>query len=298
MKTTTQFLMMMSVLFLTLAGCSKDDDNNIDEPDDGRTAEQLTQEILGKWTFGDDLSFEARGIPTSNPLAKARTRSVLSKSRILAGTPDIIAGGTATGVIGAGFIEFLADGTFFILDADGNLFTGNYTATNGETIDLSGFGSITDITFADGRIDFVLRYVNAGQTRTFEIRANKAAEIPASERTSLICRTWELERIVAGWDGFENSGISKVTVTFSPSGTYVFQFFEGNGGLIAADVEYWKWHPTDANKFLSWAAADTEPTSNYDDYSVNILELTASQLEIASYYNGNVDTHLIFKAVQ
>ena len=281
---TTQFLVMaLSALVFAFAGCSKDnDDNGI--PDNSLTAEQLKAEILGKWTF-------TSGISLQSGLAKQSTK----KPRF-AGLRNNIAEAPRQGAT-SGFIEFLADGTFFILDAQGNFFAGDYTTKAGQVIDLSDFGSIKEIRIKDGGLDCTITYTRLGQNHTLEIHADKAADIPAGERTTLLCRTWEVERIIAGWDEQElaQEGVTRITATFSPSGTYVFRFFRANGDLVLAEAEYWKWHPTDTNRFVYWTTEDVGQIDN-DENAVRILKLTQSQLEVASYDGDDVNTHLVFKA--
>jgi len=187
MRTTTHFLMMAaSVSVMLFAGCSKDNDDT-GTPDNGLTAEQLKAEILGKWTFNGSVSLQAVAPASGISLQSGFVKQGLKPS-LLASLPNIMADTPPAGTTG-GFIEFLADGTFFILDAQGNFFTGDYTAKAGQTIDLSGFGSIKEIKFADGRLDCVVTYTRSGQNRTLEIRANKATNIPANDRTTLLCRT-------------------------------------------------------------------------------------------------------------
>lgn len=321
-KTILFFTGLCAICALLFTACSKDnntkpDIDDTEEPKDQGTAEQLQKDIIGKWTIdGNGLNIMASTAQSKSLKASASNRMASTK---IASTNTMSTSTTSA------FIEFLADGTFIILDSNGNVSIGDYTAKDGQTIDLSGFGSIKDIKFADGNIDCVIHYTQSDSPKTLNIKAKKAVQISASDRTTLLCRTWQVERIENKWSYsnwneqtndydkvwehyiWENGlwtgdteglvEFNKFIVRFSVSGTYLAQIYDKQGKLIEATVEYWKWHPNDNNKFISWLPEDAEPTNDYADHEVNVLQLTQSLFEIKSYGDEGEFLHMTFKAV-
>lgn len=319
---------LIALLSLLFIACSKDKDNNHDnkpdteEPTDKGTAEQLQKDIIGKWTIdGNGLNIMA---------STAQSKSLKATAFYHMASTKIASTNTMSTSTTTAFIEFLADGTFIILDNNGNVSTGDYTAKDGQTIDLSGFGSIKDIKFENGNISCVIHYEQSGSAKTLTVKAKKAVQIAASERTTLLCRTWQVERMeskgfIMKWNNQNNdydkiwehyiwnNGIwdiryidedsklvefEKFIVQFSPSGTYLAQIYDKQGKLIEASVEYWKWHPTDANKLIAWTNDEPEPTSNFDDAISDIPELTQSKLSIQLHGDDDEYQHMTFKAVK
>ncbi len=83
-------------------------------------------------------------------------------------------------------------------------------------------------------------------------------------------------------DGNEMHPVDRVTFLLSPSGTYLVQFFSANK-LIRAEVANWKWHHTDADKFVYWWEEEPSSTEE-DDFSIVITRLTSTLLEIDEKY--------------
>jgi hypothetical protein len=307
--------------------CSKDDDtkpdtdntDNTEEPTNNGSAETLQKQILGKWVI-DDNSFIIE-----SAVAKAGLKAIASNHKA---STKIASTNTAN--VSNAFIEFLADGTFIVFDNNGYVSTGNYTAKDGQTIDLTGFGAIKDIKFENDNINCVIHYDN----KTLTIKAKKSAVIPASDRAILLCRTWQVERIENGswyninWVTNNDTGtlsyetvwqesvwengvwthnveyedihpveFKQFIVHFSPSGTYLAQIYDKENNLIEASVEYWKWHPNNQNKLITWTQEEIEPTSDYDDYTTDVVELTQLKLLIESHGDDDDYQHMTFKAV-
>lgn len=290
-KTTLYFTGFFAVCTLLFTACSKNNDpkpdiDDTENPTNTITAEQLRENIIGKWTI------EGNGLNIAPSSIKPRL-TASAHNRL---TSNIIAGTNGTAATSA-FIEFLEDGTFIILDSNGNVSTGDYTAKDGQTIDLSGFGSIKDIKFDADNINFVIYFDN----KTLTIKAKKSAVIPASDKTTLLCRTWELEHRIKGWDEIPTAGVTKSLLTFSKSGTFLARFYNNKGEVVMTATEYWKWHPTDANRIWNWSAdwaEEIEATDKYDDFavSISVLQLTQTKFEMTTRDNGVVTHHLIFKA--
>jgi hypothetical protein len=138
-----------------------------------RCSKKTKKDVLGKWTFINaafpktSSAFEGKTTIT-NPTLKsmARLSAIANVSDVAPKT---------------GFIEFINDNTYLIYDAKGNYFTDKFEAKDGQTIDLSGFGTIKEIKFTEGKIDFKITYNSSNQT--ISISANKASAMTLNERT-------------------------------------------------------------------------------------------------------------------
>lgn len=328
-KTILFFTGFFAVCTLLFTACSKNNDpkpdiDDTEEPTNKGAAEQLKKDIIGKWTI-EGSTFVVKSATAKTGLNASASKRMASAK--IAATKNT----TAT----TAFIEFLEDGTFIILDNNGNVSTGDYTAKDGQTIDLSGFGSIKDIKFDNSNISCVMHYTQSGSAKTLTVKGKKTVQISASDRTTLLCQRWQVEQIKQGgwywinWFTNNDTGEStyetvwqesawengiwienphyddihpvefeKFIVQFSPSGTYLAQMYDNQGKLIEATVEYWKWHPTDANKLVTWTSDEPEPTSNFNDAISDITELTQSKLSIQSHGDDDEYQHITFKSIQ
>jgi uncharacterized repeat protein (TIGR01451 family) len=264
-------------------------------PENNGDVEQLKKDIIGKWN-AEGTNFETA------PAKAARKAGSLSAG--ISGTNRAARVSSSATSQSGGFIEFFTDGTFIIYDALQNFYTGNYHVKDGVSIDLSGFGAIHDIKIQGGKIDFILSYQQSGQQKTLQITANKAAAVPTSERTQLLCRTWELEYFEEGIDSagnwretyWENGKVyekkngvweitdefSKFLLTFSDYGTYMITVHDDKGEIRENGFEManWKWHPIDSSKLLIWDGEEPITETEYNNRSLFlIIKLTEEQLE-------------------
>ncbi len=274
------FLATLSASLFFIA-CSKKGSGTEENPQDPAIA-QLYKTIQGKWEFD---------VPTSLGRKEKQTSTSKRFSTFLLPVVDqsfvVKRGGDAVN----GFIEFLSDSTFILSDEEMNVFTGRFTVKDGATISLAGFGEISEIKFTQNVINFIVSYSSPNKKIT--IKANKAAAITLDDKTKMLTRNWLLtdekdgkeiydEGIETNPDGNEMQPVDKVTLLLSSSGTYLVQFFYANK-LISAEVANWKWHRTDANKFVYWW--EEEPTSQEeDDFSITVVRLTNSLLETSERY--------------
>lgn len=180
-------------------------------------------------------------------------------------------------------IEFLSDSTYIIVSGD-EVFTGTFTATDTTSINLTGFGALSEIKIAGEKMNFKLSY----QGNYIAISANKAATITLTETTKLLCKRWLIAKEEYGDTLYENSyNADKLIVLFSSSGTYLVQSLLKDS-LLSADISNWQWHPTQANTFLYWWDDNED-----DKMPVVIDELTNSILKLTETYteNSEIFTH-------
>jgi hypothetical protein len=256
-----------------LAACSKDDSPKKDSP-----ANVLYSKVLGKWSFGG-VVIEARKKPVEkgSPLSR-KLSSGLAKEADM----------------GAGFIEFLSDSSYFIYDAAGNVFSGQFSPKDSTSISLGAFGSISNISFAEKNIGFLLTY-NGGKTLTIE--ANKAEPIVMDDRSKLLCRTWyvtkeEAGEALLGWEfEYNDNGhvdsvyIDSVGIQLTGSGTYIVQTFSKKV-VQSAEMANWKWDATKSDRFLYWWGNDVpNPETDF----VTVRELTSSVLKTSELMDLNGD---------
>lgn len=107
MKKSTWLPLLLTLCLALLFACSKDKDPDPGQPVIEKTKEQLSAEILGKWTLG---------------LASARTSA------------DI------------GSIEFLADSTFIYQELSKNSVVGKYLIVSGNEVTLAKNGKVSGVT--------------------------------------------------------------------------------------------------------------------------------------------------------
>jgi len=169
-------------------------------------------------------------------------------------------------------IEFLSDSTYIVEMSDSTVTTGSFTVTDSTSITLGNFGNLTQIKITGEKINFQITYDGS----TLSVSANKAAEIPDSDKTKLLCRTWLLTHELSGDSAYlDEDGVDKITILFSNTGTYLTQYLK-QGVVIDAQMAHWKWHPTIPDAIVDLAGDDTS-----DDNYLLITELTNSSFKFS-----------------
>lgn len=294
-----------------VAGCTKDHVKLPDEEEPARTAEQLRKGVLGKWLF-NGTSFEAiASVKTQarqgNRLVLGPLKSAMARNSIMAET-----GGAADQ---SGFIEFLDDGTYFLHGGGDRFFIGTFAVKNGQTIDLSDFGSIAEIEFTSGKMDFQLLYTSTNTK--FTLLASKVAEIGSDDRTKLLTGTvWQISQEEDGKALYDEGielydendqfvrvqPIDKAIVHFTISGTCAVQF-SYQSARVQADIQNWKWHTSEANKLMYYNNGEAVDESRDAGFLI-FTELTNSMLRMTNYQesednNGNIgEGKFVLKSLQ
>ena len=285
MKKVPLFLLAgMTLLF----SCSKNDDNATDPTQEA--AAKLQKDIQGKWLFSTDIVIGRKAIRAVN----YTNRSMFGRPTHEEVTVNSVNGTTSSM---PGFIEFNSDSTYIIFDENGQVYTGKFESKTGDSIVLSGIGSLSGISISGSTLNFKLFYQKDNKTIT--ITSNKAPEVPASDRTTLLCQhAWYIadEASGADWIGetgveFDEQGnetvytIDSVGFIMSKSGTYLVQEF-GSGKLRAARMANWKWHSTKAD-YIAYSWEDG--VFDEENHRAQIAELTATKLKIVEGYDEDGD---------
>lgn len=235
---TTLLLLGLSIF----TSCKKDDHPAPTPPPEPEKT--LFEVILGKWEFNNTSSRKSGGATVSNKNQGERI---------------------------AVAIEFLNDSTYMLLFSNGDVIDGKFSLADSTTIDLTGLGTLSDLSISDSMSSFKLSTPEWG---VLSITALKAEEIPESVNTTLLCRTWKLDSTVAGPATFFSQGgdgYLQIKLMFSKSGTYFLRQFSPDT-LHRAESTSWRWHSTKPNTYVfSWEGEDKE---------VTIKELTETSLKM------------------
>jgi len=111
---------------------------------------------------------------------------------------------------------------------------GSYTIVDSETIVLHNYGKIKVSSIDESRINFSL-VLDSNPEDEIIINAIRQNEISTSEKTKLLCKTWEVVSI-----GGENT--DDFVVLFSDAGTYFVTTPE------SSSLGYWKWCDSEQTK--------------------------------------------------
>ncbi len=160
---------------------------------------------------------------------------------------------------------------------------GTYTV-EGDKVILSGFGTITISSIADGVIEFTLEV--DGEDEAVSLSGEKQQEMASSSKTDMLCRTWKLVSMNPPVVEEGEDGDSKPEfVYFSKAGTYLVSFENGESML-----SNWKWK-SEADGTIYYS--DEFPPVWEDEYTATVTKLTANLLEVTEVYEDggrNVST--------
>lgn len=241
MKHFPPFLFSLFLLIF-ISGCSKD--NSIEPEQDTDTKKtELQKAILGKWV-----------------VATSSSQRTMSENA---------------------FLEFLSDSTYIVYNLTETLVQGKFNATSGTNISLENFGTLNEIKFTQNKIDFKLIYSN----KTLAISANKTAVASATDKTMMLTHLWSLTSdesgsiVLGNTNNNWNKIITKFTVRFSPSGSYIASIYN-NDEIIYAEVANWKWHSTKSDRVVYWSGNDA--ILEEENYTI-IRELTETNLKTLEF---------------
>ena len=259
------FLKSVAVLgmFAMVVGCSKNDpapsDNGTPEPTPlPEEAVELKEQLLGRWELNGEFSLDAvlakqQAVDAARSVARTITKRMET-------SPQYNYSYTYTA-----FIEFLSNDRYLLSDTKGKLYSGSFEVDDDGSVALSGLGRISDIEVGDGDISFDFTPTESNQT--IKATGSKVAEIEADDRTTKLVGTWELlpEEDGAAFyaEPFEVWGendtiasdtvmVERLTLTFTGSGTYALTVYAEGGTVVDSYVQNWRWHSSDADKFVYW----------------------------------------------
>lgn len=171
---------------------------------------------------------------------------------------------------------------------DFDVIFGVYKVLNTTTIELVDFGKIAINSISSSALSVNLT-VN-GSSTTIALSGQKvdnSTNIPASTKTDLLCRTWEVTKL----DGVDvsqipntNDGPLPEKVYFSAAGTYLVYFRSGE-----AELSNWKWYDAAQNRiYYSWSFPPVWGESGQGNRTVEITTLTSTKLVFTERYDGDV----------
>lgn len=176
-------------------------------------------------------------------------------------------------------IEFFEDSTYIVAMSSGSIYTGKYGITDTTNINIAELGTFSDIKIEGEKLNF--RF--SAQGGSILITANKAAEIPAGDGTTKICRTWQLvsenwSPFTFGWSGEQWD----VRARFSSSGTYLITVHSLQDSLADVRSTDWKWSPSASNniQYTGYNYNIGQTTT----HSADIIQLTSDSLVIKDWY--------------
>lgn len=149
---------------------------------------------------------------------------------------------------------------------------GAYQIIDNQTVKLANVGTLKLLSINNNNINFIMT-LQQDPSIKITISATKAAQIPKSIRTDLLCRTWQLDSL----NGKAVAGtLDELTALFSYSGTYLVQW-TNPADSISNYAAQWKWK--DSAESTICYSLDGEPTC-IGDNEVQILSLTINSLKI------------------
>ena len=144
---------------------------------------------------------------------------------------------------------------------------GTFQIANNRTVVLSEYGTIKITALTNDTISFGLTIEET--TNEISINATKATEIEITDKTELLCKTWELITL----NGESVVGTEyDLSVMFSAAGTYLVNYSDGNNGLAE-----WIWKDSEEEYFCYSWTGDPNCDGNNE---VEVSELTNTDLTI------------------
>ncbi len=237
-----KIIALVFLLSVLIWSCSKKADDVGPEPDKESSKITLQSDIIGKWMIE---------VPNARKAEKGA------------------------------FIEFLSDSTYIIYNLTPSIVTGKYKATSNTEITLDKFGTASEVKIAQGKVSFKIVYSGT----TVLLSAIKSSPVDASDKTRLLAHYWSLNNegdaalIFEGTDDLYGKQIEKLTIRFSPSGTYMIELFN-KGAVFRSEMSNWKWHSTKADRFVFWSGNEkVDEEKNF----ILIKELTDKVLKTTEY---------------
>ncbi|RXQ96268.1 hypothetical protein EO244_05395 [Ancylomarina salipaludis] len=174
--------------------------------------------------------------------------------------------------------EFNESGNYIVVmdntvksTAGPSILFGTYEYDNNQTVILSDFGTLKLSDLGAENMTFIVELAD-GTVSDIILKASKKEEMESSEKTDLLCRSWNLISVNgASVEGTEE----ELTVLFSKGGTYFVEFVnpaaEAEGGLSE-----WNWSTSNqTNIDYLWNAYGEEGRGTFE-----IVELTDRSLKI------------------
>lgn len=183
--------------------------------------------------------------------------------------------------------EFTESGNYIVIKksfakttGDPSILFGSYEIVDNKTINLSDFGTITVTKISGSIIGFKVQLFSDTENE-IAIEANKQEAIEKTERTELLCRTWEL----VSCGGYS---ISDFTVLFSKAGTYFLSLVLDGERISATGT--WVWCDSEQTKL---AFAMEESLDCESNNVIKEIQLTEDSFTGIDLENGEPQTMIM-----
>jgi len=256
--------LILGLTFVTcLSSCNNDDDNNSSAVPNTLTADQ----IVGKWVISDSSSpyasfeFTEDGhyivVENTADMQSSGTASESAKNSLL--KPENV---KASGRLSAKDYYSLIVPTFFYGFNPYGLY-GTYTI-EGNTIILSGFGTIEANSIPDENFQFSVTLEATGES--YDFVARQAAPVSSSAKTDLLCsKAWVILGTVSS--PFNYDFLNGTVVLFSKTGSYLILSGGEEGSAALAE---WKW--TDGSETAFYYSGNSDSGIDSPDAKFETIE--------------------------
>ncbi len=156
-----------------------------------------------------------------------------------------------------------------------------YKMTDSKTVDVKNFGKLKIGSISDSTLQFDFSPVSGGTQSLSGKKSNFS--VGNASNTSLLCRTWRINKRVFASGQITQFDSVIYIVTFTNSGTYFVSFDN------SPKMSWWKWYSSDPGKKICYSHQSETFDCNPDINVATITKLTNSELVI--YEKGN-ETHL------
>jgi hypothetical protein len=251
-----------------------------------KTNEEIAFEksMLGIWTF-TDIGFQKKS--TVN-LHSSKTMNSPTTDRSI----KLIPGKQALIVfpIDAKFclMEFLEDGSYIILDAYKNVFTGKFSAIDDSTLELTDFGTVTKAKPFGGFHDIKVKQTPFAETIDLGPIGQSKSILESDKNAELFSNTWLLSNQEDGIALLNEGSADKIFINFSIYGSYREKRYK-DSKLTDFLVKSWLFAYGVENKIqFRWTQ---------DKNEITIIQLTKDILKIqeSKFINGEVKVkNLVF----
>jgi hypothetical protein len=132
--------------------------------------------------------------------------------------------------------EFNHDMNYIAIEYNGDVYFGEYTMPNNDTINMDKLGTV-NITRNDGEVRFIFIPIN-DPGRKINLSAVKTEQIPLSPELDLFCRTWKVINCT-------NPEFIGNYLLISNTGTYFFTTPDGESHSLST----WRWYGDNHKEF-------------------------------------------------
>jgi hypothetical protein len=242
-----------------------------DGPDDGGGTGGTTQTaLLGKYNLSDNDNYGSVEFTGNNKYIVTKFLDSASGLRSAKSTAE----------------------TKYIIVIFGDYTVNNQSTENNYVVDLQQFGTITINISDSGNIDVT---INDGEN-TYNYTADKGDEVVSSEKTKLLCNTWNFDKSIEDGEEYTDEGL---TITFTSNGTYTMykpnlDEWDIAAGMTNYSYGSWSWIDSKTIKveYTSYSATYSDSDVHYSsEQATVILEVVKlTEKELVWYERDDEDS--------